>query len=88
VAVENAGYGATAAAPIASLMAEKYLTGTIADTWERRYWQRRLREKVRSGPDEEAEPDSSASPSQPASTPAAQVSTQPSDSSRTEAPSR
>ena len=89
VAVENAGYGATAAAPIASLMAEKYLTGTIADTWERRYWRKRLREEVRSGPDEEeAEPDSSASPSQPASTPAAQVSTQPSDSSRTEAPSR
>jgi len=89
VVVENAGYGATAAAPIASLMAEKYLTGTIADTWERRYWRKRLREEVRSGPDEEeAEPDSSASPSQPASTPAAQVSTQPSDSSRTEAPSR
>lgn len=86
VVVENAGYGATAAAPIASLMAEKYLTGTIADTWERRFWQRRLREEVRSGPDEEAEPDSS--PSQPAATPATQVSTQPSDSSHTEAPSR
>jgi penicillin-binding protein 2 len=50
VTVENAGYGATAAAPIASLMAEKYLTGTIADTWERRYWRKRLREEVRSGP--------------------------------------
>ena len=50
VAVENAGYGATAAAPIASLMAEKYLTGSIADTWERRYWKRRLREEIRSAP--------------------------------------
>ncbi len=30
VQVENAGFGATAAAPIASLMAEKYLTGTIS----------------------------------------------------------
>ena len=50
VAIENAGYGATAAAPIASLMAEKYLTGTIADTWERRYWKTRLRDSVRSAP--------------------------------------
>lgn len=29
VIVENAGFGATAAGPIASLMAEKYLTGTL-----------------------------------------------------------
>jgi penicillin-binding protein 2 len=50
VAIENAGYGATAAAPIASLMAEKYLTGSIADTWERRYWKTRLRDSVRSAP--------------------------------------
>ncbi len=50
VAVENAGYGATAAAPIASLMAEKYLTGSIADTWERRYWKTQLRDSVRSAP--------------------------------------
>lgn len=50
VVVENAGYGATAAAPIASLMAEKYLTGRTADTWTRRYWQRRLLEEVRSAP--------------------------------------
>lgn len=50
VAIENAGYGATAAAPIASFMAEKYLTGEIADTWERRYWRTRLRDSVRSAP--------------------------------------
>lgn len=50
VAVENAGDGAIAAAPIASLMAEQYLTGSIADTWERRYWQNRLRDSVRSAP--------------------------------------
>jgi penicillin-binding protein 2 len=50
VAIENAGYGATAAAPIASLMAEQYLKGKIADTWRRRYWIRRLRDSVRSAP--------------------------------------
>lgn len=50
VAVENAGYGATAAAPIASLMAEQYLTGKIADTWQRRHWIKRLRNSVRSAP--------------------------------------
>ncbi|WP_103027010.1 penicillin-binding protein 2, partial [Salinibacter altiplanensis] len=72
VVVENAGYGATAAAPIASLMAEKYLTGTIADTWERQYWKRRLREEVRSTPEEK--PPSSPSPSQP--TPAVQTAPQ------------
>ena len=86
VTIENAGYGATAAAPIASLMAEKYLTGTIADTWERRYWRRRLREEVRSGPEEDT------APTTPSSTPATQVETQPStsppDSTRSEAPSR
>ena len=83
VTIENAGYGATAAAPIASLMAEKYLTGTIADTWERRFWQRRLREEVQSGPDPETE---SPGPS-PAPTPAAQASA-PSDSARSEGPTR
>ena len=87
VAVENAGYGATAAAPIASLMAEKYLTGSIADTWERRYWQRRLREEVRSAPGDDAP---AAPPSQ--TTPAVQAAAQPSspsapDSSRPDAPS-
>jgi penicillin-binding protein 2 len=33
VYVENAGFGATWAAPIASLIIEKYLTGTIKRTW-------------------------------------------------------
>jgi penicillin-binding protein 2 len=32
VYVENAGFGGTWAAPIASLMMEKYLTGAIKDT--------------------------------------------------------
>jgi penicillin-binding protein 2 len=50
VAVENAGYGASAAAPIASLMAEQHLKGEIADTWQRRYWIKRLRDSVRSAP--------------------------------------
>ena len=73
VAVENAGYGATAAAPIASLMAEKYLTGTIADTWERRYWRKQLREEVRSAPGDAPDaappapaPDTTAAPAQQA----------------------
>ena len=89
VAVENAGYGATAAAPIASLMAEKYLTGAIADTWERRYWQKRLREKVRSAPGEapDATPpvpasDTTAPPPQAAT----RLSDPPLDSVRSEAP--
>jgi penicillin-binding protein 2 len=50
VAVENAGYGGSVAGPIASFMAEKYLTGTIADTWERRYWMDRLLNEERSEP--------------------------------------
>lgn len=50
VAIENAGTGASAAAPLASLMAEKYLTGEIADTWQRRHWMQRLRDSVRSAP--------------------------------------
>jgi len=33
VIVENAGYGSTWAAPIASLLIEKYLTGVITRTW-------------------------------------------------------
>jgi len=37
VLVENAGFGATVAAPIASLMAELYLTGQVATTPQRRY---------------------------------------------------
>lgn len=40
VMVENAGYGATAAGPIASLMAEKFLKETLSDTPETK---RRLR---------------------------------------------
>ncbi|MFO8231404.1 MAG: penicillin-binding protein 2 [Longimonas sp.] len=50
VAVENAGYGGSVAGPIASFMAEKYLTGSIADTWERRYWMDRLLNEERSAP--------------------------------------
>jgi penicillin-binding protein 2 len=34
VYVENAGFGATYAAPVASLMIEKYLRGTITNTWQ------------------------------------------------------
>jgi penicillin-binding protein 2 len=89
VAVENAGYGATAAAPIASLMAEKYLTGTIADTWERRYWRKRLREEVRSGPGEapDATPPAPASDTTVPATPAATQPPDPSlDSVRSQAP--
>jgi penicillin-binding protein 2 len=33
VIVENAGYGATWAAPMASLLIEKYMTGTVKRTW-------------------------------------------------------
>jgi penicillin-binding protein 2 len=33
VYVENAGWGASYAAPVASLMIEKYLTGTVKRTW-------------------------------------------------------
>lgn len=68
VVVENAGYGATAAAPIASLMAEKYLTGEIADTWNRRYWKQRLLEEVRSAPPEGSTPSPGAAPTPPAQT--------------------
>jgi len=51
VAVENAGYGGSAAAPIASLMAEQYLNGSVdLDIWQRRYWIKRLMEEVRSAP--------------------------------------
>ena len=50
VIVENAGYGASAAAPIASLMAEKYLTDTIADNWTRNFWIDKLMNEVRSAP--------------------------------------
>ncbi len=65
VAVENAGYGATAAAPIASLMAEKYLKGEIEETWGRQRWIKRLRDSVRSAPPKgfgRGTPDSSDTP--------------------------
>jgi len=82
VAIENAGYGATAAAPIASLMAEEYLRGHIKDTWERRYWMKRLRDSVRSAPPkgfgeerEDAPVDPSPSPSDPVQTDAAPAAT-------------
>lgn len=35
VYVEDGRFGSTTAGPIASLMAEQYLTGSIADTWQR-----------------------------------------------------
>ena len=34
VYIENAGYGGTWAAPVASLMTEKYLTDTIQNSWK------------------------------------------------------
>ncbi|RMH68699.1 MAG: penicillin-binding protein 2 [Bacteroidetes bacterium] len=37
IVVENAGFGGTAAGPIASFMAEQYLTGKIATTPQRRW---------------------------------------------------
>jgi penicillin-binding protein 2 len=33
VVVENSGYGSTWAAPIATLMMEKYLTGKVEPKW-------------------------------------------------------
>ncbi len=39
VYVENAGYGSTWAAPIASLMIEKYLNDSINHTYMRKYWE-------------------------------------------------
>lgn len=50
VMVENAGYGATVAAPIASMMAEMYLTGEIAETWEREFHIERLMNELESAP--------------------------------------
>jgi penicillin-binding protein 2 len=37
VYVENAGFGATYAAPVASLMIEKYLKGTVTNKWREDY---------------------------------------------------
>ena len=50
VMVENAGFGATVAAPIASMMAEKYLTGTIEESWMRNFHKNRLVNELRSAP--------------------------------------
>jgi len=70
VAVENAGYGATAAAPIASLMAEQYLTGAVDTTrWDRRNWIKRLMEEVRSAPPKGFGGAPDGSPSDSATTP-------------------
>jgi penicillin-binding protein 2 len=47
VFVENAGYGSAAAAPIASLMIEKYLTGAVSNRWqEQRMLNLNLEEKL------------------------------------------
>jgi penicillin-binding protein 2 len=67
VVVENAGYGASAAAPIASLMAEKYLTRGITDNWTRNFWLKKLVEEVRSAP-LEGEEEAPAPPPTPAPT--------------------
>ena len=37
VYLENAGFGSTSSAPLASLMIEKYLTGTISEP--RQWWE-------------------------------------------------
>ncbi|MFO7669527.1 MAG: penicillin-binding transpeptidase domain-containing protein [Bacteroidales bacterium] len=48
VYVENQGFGATYAAPIASLMIEKYLTGEIKRTWYENWVMRKEQPVVRS----------------------------------------
>lgn len=50
VMIENAGYGATVAAPIASMMAEQYLTGEIKDSWIRSFHRDRLVNELESAP--------------------------------------
>lgn len=50
VMVENAGYGATVAAPIASMMAEQYLTGGIEQSWIRDFHINRLVNELESAP--------------------------------------
>ncbi|MFD2787222.1 peptidoglycan D,D-transpeptidase FtsI family protein [Hymenobacter rubripertinctus] len=47
VYLENAGFGATAAAPCAVLVMEKYLRGSIAP--KRRNWERRIMSRARQG---------------------------------------
>ncbi|WP_034256550.1 penicillin-binding protein 2 [Adhaeribacter aquaticus] len=39
VYIENAGFGSTSAAPLATLMIEKYINGTIADNPKRQWWE-------------------------------------------------
>ncbi len=48
VYVENQGYGTTYAAPIASLMIEKYLTGEVKRTWYENWVMHRDQQVVRS----------------------------------------
>lgn len=45
VYIENAGFGATAAAPCAVLVMEKYLRGSIAP--RRKYWERKIQRRAR-----------------------------------------
>ncbi|WP_185283555.1 penicillin-binding protein 2 [Hymenobacter sp. NBH84] len=47
VYLENAGFGATAAAPCAVLVMEKYLRGSIAP--KRKRWERRMQSRARDG---------------------------------------
>ena len=51
VYLENAGFGATAAAPCAVLLMERYLTGKVAP--KRRHWEARIKRRARQA--EEAE---------------------------------
>ncbi|UOG77029.1 peptidoglycan glycosyltransferase [Hymenobacter tibetensis] len=47
VYLENAGFGATAAAPCATLVMEKYLRGSIAP--KRKRWEKRIQRRAQSG---------------------------------------
>lgn len=76
VVVENAGYGASAAAPIASLMAEQYLTGEITDNWTRNYWIKRLMDEVRSEPIEKPDQPESPDPKDAEDTPTVRANAQ------------
>ena len=50
VIVENGGFGGTQAGPIASMMAEQYLTGTISDSPNRRWLFNRILNDLESQP--------------------------------------
>jgi penicillin-binding protein 2 len=69
VIVENAGYGASAAAPIASMMAEQYINGEVADTWLRNFWIDKLMNEVRSAPLEGGDTAPAPPPEEPESAP-------------------